>query len=104
MNINTIRRSSENIGKENIPSTESLKDTIQRMVPHWQKVIVPSILSQETVLMVAHGNTIRALVKHLDKISEKDISKLNIPTGVPLVYEVDTNVKPIRSYYLGIDK
>jgi 2,3-bisphosphoglycerate-dependent phosphoglycerate mutase len=87
--------------KEELPLTESLKDTIARFLPYWHRSIVPDIEEERRVLIAAHGNSLRALVKHLDNVSEADIVELNIPTGVPLVYELDDRLKPIRSYYLG---
>ncbi|MCK5874516.1 MAG: 2,3-diphosphoglycerate-dependent phosphoglycerate mutase [Alcanivoracaceae bacterium] len=90
-----------NLKDEEIPLTESLKETVARFVPYYQAEIEPQIKAGKQVLIVAHGNSLRALVKHLDNISEADIIKLNIPTGIPLVYELDDNLKPIRSYYLG---
>lgn len=84
-----------------VPLTESLKETVERVVPYWNDAIVPAIRSGKRVLIVAHGNSLRALVKHLDHISEDSITELNIPTGIPLVYELDANMKPIKSYYLG---
>ena len=87
--------------EEEMPLTECLKDTVNRFLPFWQETIVPSIHLGLNVLIVAHGNSLRALVKHLDSISDEEIVKLNIPTGVPLVYELDDDLKPIRHYYLG---
>jgi 2,3-bisphosphoglycerate-dependent phosphoglycerate mutase len=87
--------------KEELPLTESLKDTIARFLPYWHRSIVSDIEEERRVLIAAHGNSLRALVKHLDNVSEADIVELNIPTGVPLVYELDERLKPIRSYYLG---
>ena len=84
-----------------LPSSECLKDTVERFMPYWFDVIKPEIEQGEKVLIVAHGNSLRALVKYLDQISDEDILKLNIPTGVPLVYELDENLKPIKSYFLG---
>ena len=84
-----------------LPATESLKDTIARFLPYWKATIAPSILSGNSVLIAAHGNSLRALVKLLDGISDADIVELNIPTGIPLVYELDGALKPIRSFYLG---
>jgi 2,3-bisphosphoglycerate-dependent phosphoglycerate mutase len=84
-----------------IPVTECLKDTVARFLPHWNDVIAPQVKSGKRVLVAAHGNTIRALVKYLDNVSEKDIVELNIPTGIPLVYELDDAMKPLRHYYLG---
>ena len=86
---------------EQLPLTECLKDTVERVLPYWYETLVPTILSGKRVLVAAHGNSLRALVKHLDRISDKDIVELNIPTGVPLVYELDKNLRPTKSYYLG---
>ena len=86
---------------KDIPLTECLKDTVARFLPHWNEVIAPQVRSGKRVLVAAHGNTIRALVKYLDNVSEKDIVELNIPTGIPLVYELDDAMKPLRHYYLG---
>jgi 2,3-bisphosphoglycerate-dependent phosphoglycerate mutase len=90
-----------NLSKEELPLTESLKDTIARFLPYWHQEIFPRIQSGQKVLITAHGNTLRALVKHLDNISEDKIAELNIPTGIPLVYELDENLKPLKHYYLG---
>jgi 2,3-bisphosphoglycerate-dependent phosphoglycerate mutase len=87
--------------KEDLPLTESLESTVKRFLPYWKKVIAPDIKAGKKVLIAAHGNSLRALVKHLDNISEEKILKLNIPTGIPLVYELDKNLKPIKNYYLG---
>ncbi len=84
-----------------LPLTECLKDTVKRVVPYFQKEIAPLLKKDKKVLIVAHGNSLRALVKYIDNISDKDISSLNIPTGIPLVYEFDKNLKPIRHYYIG---
>jgi 2,3-bisphosphoglycerate-dependent phosphoglycerate mutase len=84
-----------------LPLTESLKDTVARFLPYWHEAIAPAITSGQRVLVAAHGNSLRALVKYLDNISEADIVELNIPTGIPLVYELDAKLKPIRSHYLG---
>ena len=83
------------------PLTESLKDTIARLLPYWNNVISKDILAGKKVLIAAHGNSLRAIVKHLDSISDEEITGLNIPTGIPLVYELDKDLKPIRHYYLG---
>lgn len=87
--------------KEELPDCESLKDTVGRMLPYWHETIAPAVKSGKSVLIAAHGNSLRALVKYLDKISDKDIPELNIPTGIPLVYELDSELKPLKSYYLG---
>jgi 2,3-bisphosphoglycerate-dependent phosphoglycerate mutase len=84
-----------------LPLTESLKDTIARFLPYWHETIAPDVTSGRRVVIAAHGNSLRALVKYLDNISEADIVELNIPTGIPLVYELDDQLKPIRHYYLG---
>ena len=84
-----------------LPLAESLKDTVARFLPYWHDTIEPSIRSGQRVLIAAHGNSLRALVKYLDDIPESDIVELNIPTGIPLVYELDDNLKPLRHYYLG---
>ncbi len=88
--------------KENeLPLTECLKDTVARFVPYWEGIIAPSVKQGKKVLITAHGNSLRALVKYLDNIPEDEIVGLNIPTGVPLVYELDDNLKSLKSYYLG---
>jgi 2,3-bisphosphoglycerate-dependent phosphoglycerate mutase len=86
---------------EQVPLTECLKDTVARVLPFWQEAIAPAIQSGQRVVVAAHGNSIRALVKYLDGISDEDIVGLNIPNGIPLVYELDENLRPIRHYYLG---
>ncbi|KAB2837370.1 MAG: 2,3-diphosphoglycerate-dependent phosphoglycerate mutase [Melioribacteraceae bacterium] len=87
--------------KKDIPLTESLKLTVDRFLPYWFDTIAPTIKSGKRVIIAAHGNSLRALVKYLDNISEEEITELNIPTGVPLVYELDADLKPIKHYYLG---
>ena len=89
------------IDKHLLPLTECLEDTVARVVPYWVENIVPFIEAGQNVVIAAHGNSLRALVKHLDGISDDDIGNLNIPTAQPLVYELDKHMKPIRSYYLG---
>lgn len=84
-----------------VPSTEALKQCLERVLPYWDSQIVPRIKEGKKILIVAHGNSLRALVKHLDGISDDEITSLNIPTGIPLVYELDDQLKPIQSYYLG---
>jgi 2,3-bisphosphoglycerate-dependent phosphoglycerate mutase len=84
-----------------VPLTECLKDTVNRFLPYWHDVIAPAVRQGHRVLVTAHGNSLRALVKYLDGISDADIVELNIPTGIPLVYELDADLKPIKSYYLG---
>lgn len=87
--------------KNDVPLTESLKLTVDRFLPYWHETIAPTIKTGKKVIIVAHGNSLRALVKYLDNISEEEIVGLNIPTGVPLVYELDANLRPIKHYYLG---
>jgi 2,3-bisphosphoglycerate-dependent phosphoglycerate mutase len=89
------------LSPDELPLTECLKDTVARFLPYWHSAIAPRILSGERVIVAAHGNSIRALVKYLDDVSDADIVELNIPTGIPLVYELDKTLKPIKSYYLG---
>ena len=84
-----------------LPLTESLKDTVDRFLPYWRDAIAPAIRSGKRVMIAAHGNSLRALVKYLDNVSEADIVELNIPTGIPLVYELNDDLSPIRHYYLG---
>lgn len=84
-----------------IPLTECLKDTVARVVPYWENEVAPSIKAGKRLIIAAHGNSLRAMVKYLDNIPDDEIVKLNIPTGIPLVYELDENLKPIRNYYLG---
>lgn len=91
----------KNVNPADLPLHESLKDTIARVVPYYNEVIVPELKAGKKILIAAHGNSLRALVKYLDQISDEDIAGLNIPTGVPLVYELDEDLKPITHYYLG---
>ncbi|HXA42792.1 MAG TPA: 2,3-diphosphoglycerate-dependent phosphoglycerate mutase [Candidatus Solibacter sp.] len=84
-----------------LPGAESLKDVVARMLPYWESDVVPDLRSGACVLLAAHGNSLRALVKHLDNVSEEEIVELNIPTGVPLVYELDENLRPVSSAYVG---
>ncbi len=84
-----------------LPRTECLKDTVARVMPYWEGIIAPAVTAGQRVLVAAHGNSLRALVKYLDDISDDEIVGLNIPTGVPLVYELDDQIRPIRHYYLG---
>ena len=86
---------------DEVPLTECLKDTVERFLPYWIDAIVPVIKEGKQVIIAAHGNSLRALVKYLDNISEEEITGLNIPTGVPLVYELDKDMRPIKHYYLG---
>ncbi|MCK9279983.1 MAG: 2,3-diphosphoglycerate-dependent phosphoglycerate mutase [Melioribacteraceae bacterium] len=87
--------------KKDIPFTESLKLTVARFLPYWHETIAPDIKAGKNVVIAAHGNSLRALVKYLDNVSDEEIVELNIPTGVPLVYELDADLKPIKHYYLG---
>ena len=89
---------------EELPTTESLKDTLDRVLPYWQEVITPALRQQRQILISAHGNSLRALVKYLDHIPDEEIPTLNIPTGFPLVYELDDDLEPIRKTYLGDPK
>jgi len=89
------------LGPSDLPLTECLKDTVARFLPYWNERIAPAVRSGKRVLIAAHGNSLRALVKYLDSVSEGAIVELNIPTGVPLVYELDANLRPIKHYYLG---
>ena len=86
---------------EQVPLTESLKDTVARFLPYWHEAIAPAVASGRRVVIAAHGNSLRALVKYLDGVSDQEITELNIPTGVPLVYELGDDLKPIKHYYLG---
>jgi len=87
--------------EKDIPTTECLKDTVDRFLPFWHETIAPTIKSGKKVIIAAHGNSLRALVKYLDNMSDEEIIKLNIPTGLPLIYELDEDLKPIKHYYLG---
>lgn len=89
------------IPADELPVTESLATTIDRVIPYWEQVISPDVKQGKKVIIAAHGNSLRAMVKYLDDIAEEKIVKLNIPTGIPLVYELDDNLKPIKNYYLG---
>ena len=90
-----------NLTEAELPLTECLKDTVERFLPYWKDTIAPAIKGGRRVIIAAHGNSLRALVKYLDNISDEAIVGLNIPTGIPLVYELDENLRPIRNYYLG---
>lgn len=89
------------VPEDEMPSTECLADVVDRMLPYWFEVMVPQIEDDKTLLVVAHGNSLRALVKHLDGMSEEEITGLNIPTGIPLFYELDESLQPVSSRYLG---
>jgi len=91
----------KDLNNDEIPLTECLKDTVARVLPYWHDTITPTIKSGEKVLISAHGNSLRALVKYLDNMPDEEVVKLNIPTGVPLIYELDDDLKPIDHYYLG---
>jgi 2,3-bisphosphoglycerate-dependent phosphoglycerate mutase len=84
-----------------VPRTECLKDTVARVLPYWESSIAPAVRAGRRVLIAAHGNSLRALIKHLDGMSDAEIVPLNVPTGIPLVYELDGNLEPVRHYYLG---
>ena len=89
------------VDRKDLPKAESLKDTIARFLPYWESTIAPDIRAGKRVVIAAHGNSLRALVKHLDRLSEEAVLALNIPTGIPLVYELDETLQPLKSYYLG---
>jgi len=91
----------QSLSKSELPLTECLKDTVERFLPYWHESIVPEIMAGKKILIAAHGNSLRALVKYLDNISDEEIPELNIPTGVPLVYELDNGLKVIKHYYLA---
>jgi 2,3-bisphosphoglycerate-dependent phosphoglycerate mutase len=91
----------QDMAPEDIPLAECLKDTVARFLPYWHETVVPAVKSGKRVLIAAHGNSLRALVKYLDNMTEEEVIELNIPTGVPLVYELDEELKPISHYYLG---
>jgi len=94
----------QDLKEEEIPQTECLKDTVERFLPYWHEVIAPTVKKGQKVIIAAHGNSIRALVKYLDDIPDEEITELNIPTGIPLVYELDHDLRPIRHYYLASDE
>ena len=96
----TNHRRYKDVSKDDLPLGESLEDTYHRFMPYWENEIVPAIKSGKRVLISAHGNSLRALIKHLDGISDDDIPKLEIPTGKPLVYELNDDLKPVKHYYL----
>ena len=89
------------LSEEDLPLTECLKDTVERFLPYWHEVIAPTVKSGKKVIISAHGNSLRALVKYLDNVPDEEIPKLNIPTGIPLIYELDDELKVIKHYYLG---
>ncbi len=94
----------KDLDPKEVPLTECLKDTVRRFLPYWHEVIAPTVKSGKRVIISAHGNSLRALMKYLDNISDEEIVGLNIPTGIPLIYELDDNLKPVRHYYLGDPK
>jgi 2,3-bisphosphoglycerate-dependent phosphoglycerate mutase len=87
--------------KEQLPACESLKNTLERVLPYWHTTLAPAIKTGQRILVAAHGNSLRAMVKYLDNVSNEEIVELNIPTGIPLVYELDDDLRPLKSYYLG---
>ncbi|MDO9404940.1 MAG: 2,3-diphosphoglycerate-dependent phosphoglycerate mutase [Polaromonas sp.] len=89
------------LSQDQVPLTECLKDTVARVLPFWEEAMAPAIKAGKRIVVAAHGNSIRALIKYLDQVSDEDIVGLNIPNGIPLVYELDADLKPIRHYYLG---
>ncbi len=91
----------QGLAQSELPLTECLKDTVARFLPYWHETIAPAVRAGQRVIVAAHGNSLRALVKYLDNVSDQEIVGLNIPTGIPLVYELDDELKPIRHYYLG---
>jgi 2,3-bisphosphoglycerate-dependent phosphoglycerate mutase len=91
----------KNLNRDEIPLTECLEDTVVRFLPYWNTTIAPQVQAGKNIIIVAHGNSLRALIKYLDNMSEEEIINCNIPTGIPLVYELDDDLKPIRNYYLG---
>jgi 2,3-bisphosphoglycerate-dependent phosphoglycerate mutase len=97
----SLDRRYQELGPGELPLTESLKDTVARFLPYWHDTIAPSVRAGRRVLIAAHGNSLRALVKHLDRMSDQDVIELNIPTGVPLVYMLSEDLEPLRKFYLG---
>jgi 2,3-bisphosphoglycerate-dependent phosphoglycerate mutase len=91
----------KDLDKKDVPQTECLKDTVTRFLPYWHGTIAPAVKSGKRVIIAAHGNSLRALVKYLDNVSDEEIVSMNIPTGIPLAYELDKDLKPIKHYYLG---
>ncbi len=96
-----FERKYKDLPESDIPLGECLADTVRRVIPYWNENIVPDLAAGKQLIIAAHGNSLRALVKHLDNISDEDILQLNIPTGIPLIYELDDNLKPVKHYYLG---
>jgi len=91
----------QTLNESQLPLSECLQDTVERFLPYWRDIIAPTVKTGKRVIIAAHGNSLRALVKYLDNVSDEEIIGLNIPTGMPLVYELDDNLKPLKSYYLG---
>ncbi|HSS46951.1 MAG TPA: 2,3-bisphosphoglycerate-dependent phosphoglycerate mutase, partial [Burkholderiales bacterium] len=91
----------KNLAEKELPLTECLRDTVDRFLTYWNETIAPAVKAGRKVIIAAHGNSLRALVKYLDNVSDKEIVELNIPTGIPLVYELDDRLRPLKSYYLG---
>lgn len=91
----------KDLKEQDIPLAEALKNTVERFLPYWHETILPSVKEGKRVIIAAHGNSLRALVKYLDNISDEEIPSLNIPTGIPLIYELDSNFSPVKHYYLG---
>jgi 2,3-bisphosphoglycerate-dependent phosphoglycerate mutase len=91
----------QDLSEEELPLTECLKDTVERFLPYWRDEIAPAVRAGRRVLISAHGNSLRALVKYLDEVSDEEIVGLNIPTGIPLIYELDTDLRPLKHFYLG---
>jgi 2,3-bisphosphoglycerate-dependent phosphoglycerate mutase len=89
------------VPKAELPLTECLKDVVARFLPYWHETLAPAVKSGQRVIIAAHGNSLRALVKYLDKVPDEEIVSLNIPTGIPLVYELDGDLQPLKHYYLG---
>ncbi|MEJ2090968.1 MAG: 2,3-bisphosphoglycerate-dependent phosphoglycerate mutase, partial [Syntrophobacterales bacterium] len=90
-----------NVPTEELPLTECLKDVVARFLPYWHDTLAPAVKAGKRVIIAAHGNSLRALVKYLDNVSDQEIVGLNIPTGIPLVYELDDDLRPLKHYYLG---
>lgn len=91
----------KHLNPDELPSAESLKDTLNRVLPYWRQILLPALKQGRRMIISAHGNSIRAIIKHLDKVSDEDIPGVNIPTGIPLVYEFDRQMRPVRHYFLG---
>ena len=94
----------KDVPKKELPFTECLKDTVERVMPYWEKRIVPELKKGKKIIISAHGNSLRALIKYLDNVSDEEITRLNIATGIPLIYELDSNLKPLKHYYLASEE